>query len=73
VLCKNGTYPHYKTAKLTIIICVYLKDEVNIVVNEVENCKTNKKHYESKLKEHERKIKALEENVDKYKADVEVR
>ncbi|XP_045158887.2 structural maintenance of chromosomes protein 6-like isoform X2 [Mercenaria mercenaria] len=48
-----------------------IKEEVGNVVNEIETCKTNKKHYDSKLKEQEKKIKELKDKLDKYKVEVE--
>ncbi|XP_060559553.1 structural maintenance of chromosomes protein 6-like isoform X2 [Ruditapes philippinarum] len=48
-----------------------IKEGVGNVVNEIETCKTNKKHYDSKLKEQEKKIKELKEKLDKYKAEIE--
>ena len=49
-----------------------LQEGVGNVVNEIETCKTNKKHYDSKLKEQEKKIKELKDKLDKYKVEVEV-
>jgi len=46
---------------------------VSTVFTEIETCKTNKKYYESKLTELERRIKDINTRITKYQAEIEVK
>ncbi|WAR24321.1 SMC6-like protein [Mya arenaria] len=60
-----------QSMKEKIGIADVIKDEVGTILSEVETCKVNKKHYDTKLKELERRIKDINDRMDKYQADIE--
>lgn len=57
---------------MSITWCITFQEDVGNIVNEIETCKVNKKHYEAKLKEQEKKIAELKNKLDKYKTEVKV-
>ncbi|XP_052255864.1 structural maintenance of chromosomes protein 6-like isoform X2 [Dreissena polymorpha] len=48
-----------------------IKEEVGVIVSQLEECKRHKKHYDAKLKEQELKIRDVKDRIVKYQQEID--